>query len=613
MGMRQLAVFYTTNKIKPVLLREVVGRVGRAVAYARTKGVECDGIVSSWEPMSLPTELEGMEFNNRNGGLLNIVLQIHKVINAYRRRYPTEEILVSLMEHDVLYHERYLYEVGEAYKAVRGKSAGINVRSYAGLNATGWLDVKWRHHPLYLMSMTIDMLMAHTDQRILDLLETPVRIAPNEPAHQLMTDFEYAYPLAVHVNMNETEWNSHLTSHYGIFEKESTMVRDMRGWGNVAPLIENIYGVKWENERQRIEDRGQKEVAESGKVGDVVFLNCQPIREKFVWQLEALLLSLADLGWKQEDVYCVMVEQNGGAREMANYRALKARYPRVHWFEIVDARETKHYIPSVRPWAIGELFKRHPELTYKAVMYTDSDVMFRALPDFGKMMSDGKTHVSDTISYIGYNYTSQFGERYVDAMAKVCGITSEMIREREAQSGGCQYFFAKGVLSEAYWKKVYRDTDAMYPMLSKMVSVDNKRFEHLKRKGVSGTEAFKAYGLRAVNQEDGGLTLYTIQHWCTDMWCVLYDLWKMGVETVCDAELDFLWSGTNLSEWEKKNIYHDAGITQTGDIFYKGAYETLPAEGIDMTGLRKDVCSVRYVELLNRVVGLKRGDVGETT
>jgi len=271
----------------------------------------------------------------------------------------------------------------------------------------------------------------------------------------------------------------------------------------------------------------------------------------------------------------------------STYDALKKKYPSVHWLELTDDRPSKKYGSSVRPWALASVYKKYPELTWKHVFYFDADIIFRELPDFSKML-DGKCHLSDTISYIGYDYIKQFGENYVDAMCSVVHIDKEGVIENRGNSGGAQYFFATGVLSEAYWQKVYDDCEQMYSMLDAMVQKDKAEYEITR------------------NPETEAKSLYAIQHWCADMWCVLWNLWLMGAVTTVDEKLSFSWATTPLSEWEKHSIYHNAGVTaeMKDELFYKSGFKTLP-DSLDTSKYRTDVCSAKYVVYVERVINYK--------
>jgi hypothetical protein len=46
--------------------------------------------------------------------------------------------------------------------------------------------------------------------------------------------------------------------------------------------------------------------------------------------------------------------------------------------------------------------------------------------------------------------------------------------------------------------------------------------------------------------------------------------WKMGKETVCHPELEFAWATSSEIDWNRLNIFHNAGVTSPSDgLFYK--------------------------------------------
>ena len=76
---------------------------------------------------------------------------------------------------------------------------------------------------------------------------------------------------------------------------------------------------------------------------------------------------------------------------------------------------------------------------------------FRELPDFNSLLNDNITYMSNTISYIGYEYIISCCRRYenqhistyknqlFEEMAEVVGIDINTIKDNQENSGGGQY------------------------------------------------------------------------------------------------------------------------------------------------------------------------------
>jgi hypothetical protein len=85
------------------------------------------------------------------------------------------------------------------------------------------------------------------------------------------------------------------------------------------------------------------------------------------------------------------------------------------------------------------------------------------------------------------------------------------------------------------------------------------------------------------------------------MWAVLWGGWKMGKETICHPDLEFSWATSTLADWEKLNIYHNAGCTSNGEgLFYKADYmNKLPYN--EVLDIREGTASKKYWEIIQEV------------
>jgi hypothetical protein len=57
------------------------------------------------------------------------------------------------------------------------------------------------------------------------------------------------------------------------------------------------------------------------------------------------------------------------------------------------------------------------------------------------------------------------------------------------------------------------------------------------------------------------------------MWAVLWNGWKLGKQTICHKDLEFSWATSTEDDWNRLNIFHNAGVTNsTSGLFYKAEY-----------------------------------------
>lgn len=284
---------------------------------------------------------------------------------------------------------------------------------------------------------------------------------------------------------------------------------------------------------------------------NLIFVSAQPDHVYFHWQVELYLYQFAKHGTEIAD-RCYAIFGHKTDEPSRKLVELSKKYKNIIWYKddrIIE--KDNFYIPSIRPHILKKFFKEHPELG-KNVFYHDSDIFLVHVPKFELMFNDDIGYLSDTISYIGANYIKECCSRYKlkypeleenDIFKKMCdciGITQELVESNEKNSGGAQYLLKN--IDESYWEEVETKCLLLYDML--------KKYE-------------KNYPIDR-----------HIQSWTTDMWCVLWIYWKNGNKTLVHKELDFSWATSTIKEYEFKNIFHLAGITDENksDKFYKGQY-----------------------------------------
>jgi hypothetical protein len=86
------------------------------------------------------------------------------------------------------------------------------------------------------------------------------------------------------------------------------------------------------------------------------------------------------------------------------------------------------------------------------------------------------------------------------------------------------------------------------------------------------------------------------------MWALLWNGWKLGKETICHEDLQFAWATSSKNDWNKFNIFHNAGVTTDVDgLFYKANYMSQLPYFADGSTYLKDRCSYKYFEFMKKV------------
>ena len=308
----------------------------------------------------------------------------------------------------------------------------------------------------------------------------------------------------------------------------------------------------------------------------ITFISAQPDEIYFQWQVELYLNNFSKKGIPKTQIYALFSIIDKPSQYIID---LKKEYPGVYWYK--DTRTNKSYQPSIRPHILKKFFKEFPDLG-KNVFYHDSDILFYKLPNFNKLIGDDTGYVSNTIDYIGYNYIKDVCGRYskkhtelpeldlLNKMAESANISVELIKKNQKNSGGAQYLLKN--IDTQFWEQVEIDSNN----LSKVM----KDYE-------------KKYPID-----------HHIQKWTADMWGVLWNYWKRGLETVVHSELSFSWATHKCDNknwgYTYHNIFHLAGVTDVfikanPDYFHKGKYHKQNM----LEALKKDIHFFDYVNINN--------------
>ena len=281
---------------------------------------------------------------------------------------------------------------------------------------------------------------------------------------------------------------------------------------------------------------------------NLIFVSAQPDQIYFHWQVELYMYQFAKHGI-QDQCYALF-----GYRDRPSEYAqeLAKKYKGIRFYK--DTRNfhvPNYYIPSIRPHILKQFFAEHPDLG-KNVFYHDSDIFLARLPQFHLLLPDTNAYLSDTVSYIGYDYIVECAGRYKskypdlpenDVLTKMCAIANidpDLVKQNQTGSGGAQYLLKN--IDGSFWEEVERTTNNIYGMLC---------------------DYEKKYPIG-----------HHIQKWTADMWGVLWIYWKREGTTRVHSALEFSWATSSVAEYHKQPIFHLAGVTEQdrSDKFYKGAY-----------------------------------------
>ena len=308
----------------------------------------------------------------------------------------------------------------------------------------------------------------------------------------------------------------------------------------------------------------------------LTFICVQPCIQYYAWQVEVMLTNFERLEiHRKHRIQCLFAYNKSEAdweEKVAIINKVKFRFSDVAEFYFYqDTRKYPiSYISSIRPNILKQHFHRFPELGTGAVFYHDCDIIFSKHPDFLEVMVDsGEWFVSDTISYIGYDYIVSKGHDVLDLMCRIVGCHPFLVRDRQSQSGGAQYLM-RGVDFQ-FFEKMEKDCERMY---REVTDLNNRK-----------------------KQLDPNY--HELQIWCADMWCLLWGAWMRGYDTHVSPMLDFCWATDPVENFDTKHIFHNAGVTKDGEgLFYKGSYRASLPYQQKIDNIDPSKASSRYYELL---------------
>lgn len=305
----------------------------------------------------------------------------------------------------------------------------------------------------------------------------------------------------------------------------------------------------------------------------LLFVSAQPDLPYFHWQTKLYVHNFIEKGINPKQIQILFsITQENGEPTDGGIDLIKTGV-NVNFYK--DERVRKHYIPSIKPYLIYKWLEQNPQKG-KIFFLHDSDIILNQPLKLSNLIEDDVIYMSDTKSYIGYdylkksssNYEKEFNgcqnEQLINEMCEVVGINKQKLIDNQENSGGGQYII-KNTDSE-FWKKVFEDSNNLY---SKMMTFQ-RRFPLRNGK---------------------------VQFWTAEMWSLLWNLWKSGKQTKIVKELDFCWATDHIKKTTETPILHMAGVTENMKYnkFYKGEY--IEKNPIEL--LMKNPDYFNYVDISN--------------
>ena len=267
------------------------------------------------------------------------------------------------------------------------------------------------------------------------------------------------------------------------------------------------------------------------------FISVQPDNLYFHWQVEVYLYNfIYKSNIDPKDIYVLFATTSNIYSKRID--SIIEMYPGVNILMYPDTRETPfYYISSIRPHILSKFFKDKPELLDEWFFYHDSDILFTKNFSFNFEDIKSNVYLSNTRSYIGYDYIKSKGIEQMKSMLDIVGITEEKVISNDLNSGGAQYVFSG--LDSNFWDKVYIDSENLFKYLKlNNINVDNH-----------------------------------IQFWCSDMWALLWNIIFFNKTPIIDNQLDFCFATDKYDKINDVLVFHNAGVIENDrGIFHKGSF-----------------------------------------
>lgn len=286
------------------------------------------------------------------------------------------------------------------------------------------------------------------------------------------------------------------------------------------------------------------------------YICAQPETLYYKWQVDTMINSFLQNNVSESDIIIL------SNKETMEFDTLKEKYKKVNFLSYKIP--IQKYQPAIKPYLMYLYFKDHQQK--EQYFYHDCDIVLtKSLPEF-----ENGVFMSNTVSYIGYKYIESKGQEVVDLVCNTVGIEEKILKERQEDSGGCQFVFP--TLPAELWKKAYDDSYRLW--------------ENITAYNIENADKYK--------------NTFPLQVWTAEMWATLYAMWHYGYYGKVDPRLDFAWSTDDISKIQDVAILHNAGVTEQKDLFRKFNYiKKIPPCDLEINESR---CSSYYYKKVKEVI-----------
>lgn len=208
--MRILAGFYTNNRLRQELLTQSL----KCFLEASDNGPVIP-VVSSWQPIQgLTCRNLISHFKISEHGHLNILLQLQQIVCSCDEPWD----YFAFCEHDCFYPQNYFDELSKRLSA--SPVSGVANENHIGLRPAGFADCWYHTQPLFSMVVRRDLLMISLQKKMAECVKSGwCCIEPDDRDDWIIIRPGDPMPPIVHVNMNSTGNNHHLTDHYSFYSQ----------------------------------------------------------------------------------------------------------------------------------------------------------------------------------------------------------------------------------------------------------------------------------------------------------------------------------------------------------------------------------------------------------
>lgn len=322
----------------------------------------------------------------------------------------------------------------------------------------------------------------------------------------------------------------------------------------------------------------------SSATANIIFISCSPDTLYYAWQVEVMLFNFKRHGIPMTNVHVLASVPYKGAPSKW-FLALQKENPEVTFAFYEDTRQEKMlveqnnkgekvameyplYIPSIVFHLLGKHYRKNQWLENKTIFHHDNDMIFRQLPNFDVLLNSGRCWGSDCNSYLGVDYVNSKGEFYITGMAKITGVSEQLILANRKNAAGAQYLIRD--VDYLFWEKVERDSVAIY------------RFFNDAEKLILATDP----------------KIHVLQKWTAGMWALLYNLYAQTDGIWTDDSLAFTFATGGKQEYMSRNILHNAGATsdRAHELFVKSKFMDVHPFNEDLSFVSPNFSSYYYAK-----------------